>query len=251
MDDPALLRYSRHLLLNEIGVEGQERIGRTKVLVVGAGGIGSPASMYLVAAGIGRLVLLDDDSVDLTNLQRQIAHTTQRIGQNKARSAAASLQALNPTVPIDARPVRGVEPFLSEVLAQVDIALDCSDNRATRYALNRACLAARKPLVLAAASGFDGQLAVFDFRDVDTPCYACLFPEAAGGEDDNCATMGVFAPLTGIMGSMQAAETLRLICRFGPPPNGELLALDARSMELRRLRFARDPQCAVCSMRPK
>jgi molybdopterin/thiamine biosynthesis adenylyltransferase len=248
MDDPALLRYSRHLLLEEIGVEGQARIGNTTALVVGAGGIGSPASIYLVASGIGRLILLDDDKVDLTNLQRQIAHTTARIGETKASSAATMLEALNPLVAIDARAVRALEPLLSELLPQVDLVLDCSDNRATRYALNRACLAARKPLVLAAATGFDGQLAVFDFRRDDSPCYACLFPEGSG-EDDNCATMGVFAPLTGIVGSLQAAEALRLICEIGDREPGQLLTIYGRNLEFRRLRFARDPVCLVCSKR--
>ncbi|SPE31754.1 Molybdopterin-synthase adenylyltransferase [Burkholderiales bacterium] len=249
MDDQSLLRYSRHLLLNEIGIEGQERIRQAHVLQVGAGGLGSPAAMYLVAAGIGRLVLFDDDRVDLTNLQRQLLHTTERIGQPKAASAALALQALNPQVQIDARASRIAEPALASLLAEIDVVLDCSDNRATRYALNRACLAARVPLVSGSANVFAGQLAVFDFRDVDTPCYACLFPEASG-EDEPCATTGVFAPLVGAVGALQAGEALKLICGFGAASGGQLLTLDGLEMEFRRLRFGRDPHCAVCGPVP-
>jgi len=249
MDDQSLLRYSRHLLLNEIGIEGQRRIRRAQVLQVGAGGLGSPAAMYLVAAGIGRLVLFDDDRVDLTNLQRQVLHTTERIGQAKAASAALALRALNPEVIIDARASRLTEHTLGALLAGIDVVLDCSDNRATRYALNRACRAARVPLVSASANVFAGQLAVFDFRDVGAPCYACLFPEA-GGEDESCATTGVFAPLVGAVGALQAGEALKLICEFGEPSSGRLLTLDGLDMDFRRLRFVRDPHCAVCAAVP-
>jgi molybdopterin/thiamine biosynthesis adenylyltransferase len=196
MDDPALLRYSRHLLLDDIGIEGQERYARGRVLIVGAGGLGSPAAIYLAGAGIGRLVVYDGDNVDLSNLQRQILHTTDRVGQPKAVSAAQALRALNPHVTIDARARRLASAELATVLPDIDVVLDCSDNRATRYAVNRACVAARVPLVSGSASGFAGQLAVFDLRRGDSPCYACLFPQGPG-EDDACATTGVFAPLTG------------------------------------------------------
>lgn len=249
MDDPSLLRYSRHLLLEEIGIEGQERIARAQVLLVGAGGLGCPAALYLAGAGVGRLVLFDHDRVDLTNLQRQVLHTTARIGQPKAQSAAQALHALNPDVRLEARIDRATEDSLAGSLAGIDVVLDCSDNRATRYAVNRACVAAGVALVSGAASRMDGQLAVFDLRRDDSPCYACLFPEGEGS-DDNCATLGVFAPLTGLIGALQAAEALRLIHPFGAPATGELLTVDGAGMEFRRLRFARDPRCTVCSGRP-
>ncbi|HYB49805.1 MAG TPA: HesA/MoeB/ThiF family protein [Burkholderiaceae bacterium] len=246
MDDQSLLRYSRHILLNEIGVEGQQRIAQARVLQVGAGGLGSSAAMYLVAAGIGRLILFDHDRIDLTNLQRQVLHTTARIGQSKADSARLTLQALNPQVPIDARAERVTAEILASVLGEVEIVLDCSDNRATRYALNRACWAARVPLVSASASAFAGQLAVFDFRRADSPCYACLFPEATG-EDENCATTGIFAPLVGVMGALQTGEAIKLLCGVGDPASGKLVSFDGRDMEFRRMRFARDPGCPVCT----
>jgi molybdopterin/thiamine biosynthesis adenylyltransferase len=246
LDDPALLRYSRHLLLNEIGIEGQRRIGQASVLVVGAGGLGSPAAIYLVAAGIRRLVLADDDTVDLTNLQRQVLHTTERIGQSKAASAAQALRALNPEVALDVRGERVTPQTLASLLDGIDVVLDCSDNRATRYAVNQACVAARVPLVSGAASAFSGQLAVFDFRHADAPCYACLFPDE-GGSDEPCAITGVFAPLTGMVGAMQAAEALRLIWPFGEPASGSLLAIDAIGMQFHRMRFARNAHCAACA----
>jgi molybdopterin/thiamine biosynthesis adenylyltransferase len=248
MDDPALLRYSRHLLLDEIGIEGQQAIGRARVLVVGAGGLGSPAAIYLAAAGVGRLVLYDGDTVDLTNLQRQILHTTERIGLPKAGSAAQALRALNPDVVIDAHPTRIDAATLAAVLPQIDVVLDCSDNRATRYAVNRACVHAGVPLVSGSASAFAGQLAVHDLRNADAPCYACLFPEGPG-EDEACATTGVFAPLTGLIGSLQAGEALRLVCGFGESMSGQLLSVDLREMLFHRLAFARDPDCAVCGQR--
>ncbi len=244
MDDPTLLRYSRHLLLEEIGIEGQARFARASVLVVGAGGLGSPAAMYLVAAGIGRLVLFDGDLVDLTNLQRQIAHTTARIGQPKAASAAQTLAELNPLVAIEAHNQRLGAAELAALLPGIDVVLDCSDNRVTRYAVNRACVVAGVPLVWGSASGFSGQVAVHDLRQEGEPCYACLFPEGPG-EDDACATTGVFAPLTGVIGALQAAEALRLIGAFGTRAGG-LLTLDARDMEFQRLRFTKDPLCSVC-----
>ncbi len=246
MDDQSLLRYSRHLLLNEIGIEGQERIRRARVLLVGAGGLGSPAAIYLVAAGIGRLVLFDDDRVDLTNLQRQILHTTERIGQPKAGSAAIALRALNPQVQIEARATRITAENLAPLLADIDVVLDCSDNRITRYAVNRACVAAGVPLVSGSANVFAGQLAVFDFRSSDSPCYACLFPEASG-EDESCATTGVFAPLTGVIGALQAGEALKLLCQIGTSMSGQVLAVDGLGLEFRRLRFGRDPHCTVCA----
>jgi molybdopterin/thiamine biosynthesis adenylyltransferase len=233
------------LLLEEIGIAGQERFGRSRVLLVGAGGLGSPAASYLVAAGIGRLMLLDHDKVDLTNLQRQVLHTTGRIGQPKATSAAQALHALNPEVLIDARVERASAANLPQLLQGIDVVVDCCDNRATRYAINRACVAARVALVSGAASAMSGQLAVFDLRRADAPCYACLFPEGPGS-DESCATTGVFAPLTGVIGALQAAEALRLLYPFGDGSSGQLLTVDAVDMGFRWMHFERDPHCPVC-----
>jgi molybdopterin-synthase adenylyltransferase len=246
MDDLELQRYSRHLLLDEIGIEGQQRIGASRVLVVGAGGLGSPAALYLASAGVGRLTLVDSDRVDLTNLQRQVLHTTDRIGQLKTASGHAALQALNPQVQIVEVPHRAGPQELDVLVADCDIALDCSDNFATRHALNRACVQHRRPLVSGAAVRFDGQLATFDRRLDQAPCYACLFPESSEAQDEACATMGVFAPLTGIIGCMQAAEALKLAAGSGVSLNGRLMIIDALAMQWRALTIARDPNCAVC-----
>jgi len=245
MNDDELLRYSRHILLQEIGIEGQARIRAASALVVGAGGLGSPASMYLAAAGVGRLTLVDGDAVDLTNLQRQILHTAERIGVNKATSGLATLAAVNPQVQLAAVTERVGEAALHALVAAADVVLDCTDNFATRHAVNRACVAQRRPLVSGAAVRFDGQLAVFDLRQPRSACYACLFPEG-DAQDDLCAVMGVFAPLTGIVGAMQAAEALKLVARAGAPLNDRLMILDALGMDVRTVRFERDPGCAVC-----
>jgi adenylyltransferase/sulfurtransferase len=248
MNDDELLRYSRHILLQEIGIEGQARIRAASALVVGAGGLGSPASMYLASAGIGRLTLVDGDAVDLTNLQRQILHTTERIGVNKATSGLVTLAAVNPQVELAAVTERVGEAELRELVAAADVVLDCTDNFATRHAINRACVARRRPLVSGAAVRFDGQLAVFDLRRPDSSCYSCLFPEG-DAQDDLCAVMGVFAPLTGIVGAMQAAEALKLVAQAGTTVSDRLLILDALGMDVRAVRFARDPDCAVCRPR--
>jgi adenylyltransferase/sulfurtransferase len=245
MNDDELLRYSRHILLQEIGIEGQERIRAASALVIGAGGLGSPASMYLASAGIGRLTLVDGDAVDLTNLQRQILHTADRIGINKASSGLATLSAVNPQVRLAAVTDRVGEAELRSLVSDADVVLDCTDNFATRHAINRACVAQRRPLVSGAAVRFDGQLAVFDLRRPQSPCYSCLFPEG-DAQDDLCAVMGVFAPLTGIVGSMQAAEALKLVAQVGATSSDRLLLLDALSMEVRAVRFGRDADCAVC-----
>jgi molybdopterin-synthase adenylyltransferase len=245
MKDDELLRYSRHILLQEIGIEGQARIRAAAALVVGAGGLGSPASMYLACAGIGRLTLVDGDAVDLTNLQRQILHTADRIGVNKATSGLATLAAVNPQVELTAVTERVGEADLHVLAAAADVVLDCTDNFATRHAINRACVAQRRPLVSGAAVRFDGQLAVFDLRRPESSCYSCLFPEG-DAQDDLCAVMGVFAPLTGIVGAMQAAEALKLVARAGTTVSDRLLILDALNMDVRAVRFERDPGCAVC-----
>lgn len=248
MTDDELLRYSRHILLPEIGIEGQARIRAASVLVVGAGGLGSPAAFYLASAGVGRLTLADGDAVDLTNLQRQILHTSERIGQGKAASGRSTLLALNPQVAVVALGERLDAGGLAAQVGQADVVLDCTDNFATRHAINRACVAAGKPLVSGAAIRFDGQLSVFDPRSARSPCYACLFPEGEG-EDELCAVMGVFAPVAGIVGTLQAAEALKLIAQVGTPLVGRLMLLDALTMDLRTVRFARDPGCAVCAAR--
>jgi molybdopterin/thiamine biosynthesis adenylyltransferase len=248
MDDRELLRYSRHILLNEIGIEGQQRLRETHLLVIGAGGLGSPASFYLASAGVGRITLVDGDTVDLTNLQRQILHTTDRIGQPKARSGKAMLAALNPQVDVVPVEHRADGAQLDRLVADASIVLDCSDNFATRHAVNRACVRHARPLVSGAAIRFDGQLAVFDLRCADSPCYACLFPEG-DGEDELCAVMGVFAPLTGIIGTLQAAEALKLAAGIGESLSGRLLLLDALAMSLRTVVVPRDPHCPVCATR--
>ncbi len=248
MDDRALLRYSRHILLDEIGVEGQERIRAASVLVIGAGGLGSPAAYYLASAGVAKITLVDGDTVDLTNLQRQILHTTERIGMPKAESGRATLAAINPDVEVVAVARRVDADALDMLAREATIVLDCTDNFATRHAVNRACVAHRKPLVSGAAIRFDGQIAVFDLRRAEAPCYACLFPEGEG-EDELCAIMGVFAPLAGIIGTLQAAEALKLAAGIGESLSGRLLMLDARDMQFRTVRVPRDPACAVCGAR--
>jgi molybdopterin/thiamine biosynthesis adenylyltransferase len=250
MNDEQLLRYSRHLLLDEIGIEAQQRLLAATALVVGAGGLGSPATLYLAAAGVGRILLADDDEVDLTNLQRQILHRQDRIGQAKAASGRRSLLELNPGIEVRALEQRLDGDSMDEAVAQAQVVLDCCDNFATRHAINRACVRAGVPLVSGAAIRFDGQLAVFDTRRHDSPCYHCLFPEGQEIEEVQCATMGVFAPLTGIIGTMQAAEALKIVGRFGEPVVGRLLLLDSRSMDWHRVEVPRDPACPVCSRRP-
>ena len=249
MDDTQLLRYSRHILLNELGVEGQQRILQSRVLVVGLGGLGSPAALYLATAGVGELTLVDHDTVDLTNLQRQIAHTEARIGLAKVESAREALLAINPGLKVIALQERADAQRLHMLVAGADVVLDCSDNFQTRQALNAACVQHRVPLVSGAAIRFDGQLAVYDTRQPDSPCYACVFPPTAVFEETRCATMGVFAPLVGIVGSMQAAEALKLISGAGEPAVGRLLMLDGRDMRWTDIRVPRNPHCPVCGTR--
>ncbi len=246
MNDEQLLRYSRHILLPEIGVEGQEALLASRVLVVGAGGLGSPACMYLAAAGVGTIVLCDDDDVDLTNLQRQILHSEATVGRPKVESGRESLLRLNPLVNVETVHARLEGDALDAQVRIADVVLDCCDNFATRHAINRACARHRKPLVSGAAIRFDGQVSVFDLRRADSPCYHCLFPEGKDVEEVRCAVMGVFAPLTGIIGATQAAEALKLIVGCGVSLDGRLLLLDGLGMEWRSISLGRDPDCAVC-----
>jgi len=246
VNDEQLLRYSRHILLPEIGVEGQEKLLAAHALVIGAGGLGSPAALYLASAGVGTITLADGDAVDLTNLQRQILHTTAAVGRPKAASGRDALAKLNPEVRVVALEERLDPERLGELVARADVVLDCSDNFATRHAANRACVKHRRALVSGAGVRFDGQISVFDLRRDDSPCYGCLFPEDATIEEERCAVMGVFAPLTGIIGATQAAEALKLLAGAGEPLCGRLLLLDALRMEWRSIRLKKDPACTVC-----
>jgi molybdopterin-synthase adenylyltransferase len=246
MNDAQLLRYSRHILLDQIGIEGQEKLLAAHALVIGAGGLGSPAALYLASAGVGRITLVDNDTVDLTNLQRQIAHTTARVGQPKAESARQTLGEINPEIEVRALAERADQARLLELVADADVVLDCTDNFATRHAVNRACVAKRVPLVSGAVIRFDGQVSVFDVRAAQAPCYCCLFPQDRQFEEEACATMGVFAPLVGMVGATQAAEALKLLMQVGQSLAGRLLLLDGLAMEWTSIRVARDPACPVC-----
>jgi len=249
MDDQQLLRYSRHLLLNELGPDAQARFAAAHALVVGTGGLGNPAAQFLASAGIGTITLVDADVVDLTNLQRQILFATDDVGRPKVEAAARRIAAINPEIRVVQAAQRVGAAELAMLVAAADVVLDCTDNFATRHAINRACVAARKPLVSGAAIRFDGQLAVYDTRDATSPCYHCLFGEGADLEETRCATMGVFAPLVGIVGATQAAEALKLVAGIGHSLAGRLLLIDALSMEWREVRVPRDPVCPVCAGR--
>jgi molybdopterin/thiamine biosynthesis adenylyltransferase len=249
MDDSQLLRYSRHILLSELGVEAQERFRAAHALIVGIGGLGNPVAQFLAAAGVGTLTLIDADEVDLTNLQRQILFDTTSVGRPKVEAAQTRLKAVNPEVHVGVVPQRVSLAELEPLAARTDIVIDCSDNFATRHAVNRACVAAAKPLVSGAAIRFDGQVAVFDARDPANPCYHCLFGEGDEFEETRCATMGVFAPLVGIVGATQAAEALKILAGTGRSLAGRLLLLDALSMEWREVRVVKDPHCPVCGKR--
>lgn len=239
-------RYSRHELLKEVGVEGQKRISQGRVLIIGAGGLGSPASLYLASSGVKKITIVDSDTVDLTNLQRQVIHNVERLGMNKAESAKVSLEAINPEVeivPVDYRPTL---EELEKLVSECDVALDCTDNTESRYIFNDVCRRFKKPLVTAGVVAFDGQITVFDFRDPESACYACLFPNHEG-KDEKASTKGVFAPLVGILGCMQAAEALKIIGKFGEPLTGRLLMVDARTMTWCQMKYRRDDECPCCS----
>lgn len=247
MNDKQLLRYSRHILLPQIEYAGQEKLTKSHALIVGAGGLGAPAALYLGASGVGKLTICDFDNVDLTNLQRQIIHTTQSVGTNKALSAQQTIYEINPEVIVQTVQQKSTEAEFKVLAETADVVIDCSDNFATRYALNRVCFALKKPLVSGAAINFEGQITVFDFRHKDSPCYHCLFPDTGSDQEMRCATNGVFAPLVGMIGTTQAAEALKLIMNLGESLQGRLLLLDALSMEWRTIKLARDPKCVVCA----
>lgn len=249
MTDEELLRYSRHILLPEIGVQGQALIRQASALVIGAGGLGSPVALYLASAGVGQVTLVDPDEVDLTNLQRQIVHSQASVGTPKVESARHRMLQMNPGADILALQERIDSARLDELVPAAGVVLDCSDNFATRHAVNAACVAHGVPLVSGAAIGFDGQISVYDTRQAGAPCYACVFPAESTFEEARCATMGVFAPLVGIIGSMQAAEALKLLAGCGSGLVGRLQMLDLRSMDWNEVRIGRREDCSVCSSR--
>jgi molybdopterin-synthase adenylyltransferase len=246
MNDNQLLRYSRHILLPQIEYAGQEKLTKSHALIVGAGGLGSPVALYLAASGVGKLTICDFDNVDLTNLQRQIIHTTASIGINKAVSAQQTIYEINPEVAVNSIQQKSSESEFKALAESADVVIDCSDNFATRYALNRICFTIKKPLVSGAAINFEGQVTVYDFRHDDSPCYHCLFPDTGSDQEMRCAENGVFAPLVGMIGTTQAAEALKLILNIGKSLQGRLLLLDALSMQWREIKLSRDPVCAVC-----
>ena len=247
MNDNQLLRYARHIQLNECDIQGQEHILAAHVLVIGAGGLGSPAALYLASSGVGAITLVDDDVVELSNLQRQIIHTTETLGCTKVESARQMLHAINPDVIVHTYSQRADESLLNHLIPTVQVVLDCSDNFETRHLINRLCVAHRVPLVSGAAIRFDGQISVFDKRHDDSPCYACLFPPDSSFANEPCSTLGVFAPLVGIIGAIQAAEALKMIARMGEPLMGRLLMLNARTMNWQSIELQRNIKCPVCA----
>jgi molybdopterin/thiamine biosynthesis adenylyltransferase len=246
MNDNQLLRYSRHILLPQIAYEGQQKLADSHALIVGAGGLGSPVALYLGAGGVGKLTICDFDNVDLTNLQRQVIHTTQAIGINKAVSAQQTLQAINPEIVVVPIPRKSSEDEFAVLAKQADVVIDCSDNFRTRYALNKICVQLKKPLISGAAIGFEGQVTVFDMRHANSPCYHCLFPDMGADGEMRCAENGVFAPLVGMIGTTQAAEAMKLLLGIGNSLQGRLLLLDCLSMEWRSIKLGKDKSCSVC-----
>ncbi len=250
MDDQQLLRYSRHIMLPELDLDGQEALLNAKVLIVGVGGLGSPVAMYLAASGVGSLWLADHDEVDLSNLQRQIAHTTGRVGQAKVESAAQALRALNPETRITPVYEKLDGDRLQQLVNEVDLVVDATDNFGVRYAINAACVRAKTPLVSGAAIRLEGQVTVFDSRQENSPCYRCLY-DVQEDEQLNCANSGVLAPLVGVIGSMQALEAIKVLAGVGQSLAGRLLLFDATRSEWRELKLPRDPDCPVCGSRPR
>jgi molybdopterin/thiamine biosynthesis adenylyltransferase len=246
MNDNQLLRYSRHILLPQIAFEGQQKLADSHALIIGAGGLGSPVALYMGAGGVGKLTICDYDNVDMTNLQRQIIHTTQTIGMNKALSAQQTLIAINPEITVIPIPRKSTEEEFRQLAHTADVVIDCSDNFRTRYAINRVCVKLRKPLVSGAAIGFEGQVTVFDMRHDNSPCYHCLFPDLGADGEMRCSENGVFAPLVGMIGTAQAAEAMKLLVGIGDSLQGRLLLLDAMAMEWRSIRLGKDNGCVVC-----
>ncbi|MFM2435062.1 MAG: hypothetical protein RL063_1042 [Pseudomonadota bacterium] len=246
MNDNQLLRYSRHILLPQIGYEGQDKLVNSHVLIVGAGGLGSPVALYLAAGGVGTLTICDFDVVDLTNLQRQVVHTTAAVGINKAVSAQQTLATINPDATVHIVTKKSTSQEFSKLITEADVVIDCSDNFATRYLLNTLCVQLKKPLVSGAAIGFEGQVTVFDMRNDGSPCYHCLFPDNGEDTEMRCADNGVFAPLVGMIGTTQAAEAMKLLMGIGDSLQGRLLLLDVLTMQWREIKLSKDAECQVC-----
>ena len=246
MNDEQLLRYSRHLLLEEIDVAGQERLLQSHALVIGAGGLGSAAAPYLAAAGLGHITLIDHDQVELTNLQRQIMHTENNVGKSKVNSGKQFLQSLNSSIQIETIEAKATTSLLDELLPSVDIVLDCTDNFSTRHLINASCVKHLIPLVSGSALRFDGQISVFDPRNPTSPCYACIFSPEESFEEVSCASMGIFSPLVGIIGAMQAAQALQVLIGFGEPLVGRMLLWNGRNTQIDEIRISRNPDCLVC-----
>ncbi|HEY5602419.1 MAG TPA: molybdopterin-synthase adenylyltransferase MoeB [Gammaproteobacteria bacterium] len=246
MNDEQLLRYSRQIMLPAVDIAGQQKLLDSRVLIIGLGGLGSPAAMYLAAAGVGHLVLCDDDRVDLSNLQRQIAHTTAAIGQTKTESASATLQALNPEVQVESIAHRMDREELRTHVQRCDVVVDASDNFATRFLLNAVCVQAKKPLVSGAAIRMEGQVSVFRNDQWDSPCYRCLYREEAEFRE-SCSETGVLAPVVGVIGAIQAVETLKILLNVGKCLKGKVLIWDASTMDWRSINLKKDPDCPICS----
>ncbi len=249
MNDKQLLRYSRHILLPQIDVSGQEKLSQSHVLIIGLGGLGSPAALYLAASGVSKLTICDPDKVDLTNLQRQIIHDTNTVGLAKTSSAQQTIKRINPEVTVVAHQIHATGDELSRLVSTADVVIDGSDNFETRHNVNKACIQHKKPLVSGAVIRFEGQITVFDQRLPNSPCYHCLFPLDSYNNDDdmNCANMGVFSPLAGIIGCMQAAETIKLLLNLGQSLHGRLQILDGLSMTWRQIKLNKDPGCNACA----
>ena len=246
MNDEQLLRYSRHLLLEEIDVAGQETLLKSHALVIGAGGLGSAAAPYLAAAGIGHITLMDHDQVELTNLQRQIMHTEKSVGKSKVNSGKEFLQQLNASIQIETIEAKATAALLDELLPSVDIVLDCTDNFASRHLINASCVKHRTSLVSGSALGFDGQISVFDPRNAASPCYACIFAPDDDFAEVSCSSMGIFSPLVGIIGAIQAAQAIQVLIGFGEVLVGRMLLWNARTTQIDEFKISRNPECSVC-----
>ena len=246
MNDEQLLRYSRHLLLDEIDVAGQEKLLNSHILVIGAGGLGSAAAPYLAAAGVGHITLVDHDEVELTNLQRQIMHTESSVGKSKVASGKEFLQRLNSSIQIETIQAKATASLLDELLPSVDVVLDCTDNFSTRHLINAACVKHQTPLVSGSALKLDGQVSVFDSRNSSSPCYACIFSPDEEFEEVSCSSMGIFSPLVGIIGAMQAAQALQILIGFGEPLVGRILLWNGRTTQIDEIRISRNADCSVC-----